>query len=121
MKKFKIQNAKIIGTLMSTSTKLDKDEKDKSDVKVYRGVIDSLFYLTASRPDILFSVCLFFRFQSSSKELHLHMIERIIRYVKSTSSFGLFYPKHTSFDLISYCDADFVGSKVDRKSTSDTC
>ena len=49
---------------MSTSTELDKDEKGKSvDIKTYRGMIESLLYLTASRPDIMFSVCLCARFQ----------------------------------------------------------
>ncbi len=48
-----------LGTPMSPSTKLDKDEKGKSvDVKLYRGMIDNLLHLTASRPDIMFSVCL---------------------------------------------------------------
>jgi len=58
-----------------TSTKLDKDEKGKSvDIKAYRGMIGSLLYLTASRPDIMFSVFICARFQSCPKESHLHAV-----------------------------------------------
>jgi len=79
-------------------------------------MIGSLLYLTVSRPEIMFSVCLLARSQSSPKQSNLHAVKRITRYVKGISSFGLFYPKHTSFELIGYCDADFAESKVDRKS-----
>ena len=54
---------------MSPSKKFDKDEKSKPvDVKLYRGMIGSLLYLIASRPDIMFRVCLCARFQSCPKE-----------------------------------------------------
>ena len=84
-------------------------------------MIGSLLYITASRPDIKHCVCLCARYQSQPKETHLKAVKRIIRYVKHTSDYGLFYPKNDSFDLISYCDADYAGCKSDRKSTSGTC
>ena len=122
LKKFGMENAKEIGTPMSPSTKLDKDESGKPvDSKIYRGMIGSLLYLTASRPDIMFSVCLCARFQSSPKESHLIAVKRILRYLSGTINLGLWYPKHTSFDLISYTDADYAGCKIDRKSTSRAC
>jgi hypothetical protein len=122
LKRFGLANAKAYGTPMSPSTKLDKDEKGKPvDVKLYRGMIGSLLYLTASRPDIMFSVCLCARFQSSPKESHLIAVKRIFRYLLGTIDLGLWYPKSNSFDLISYTDADFAGCKIDRKSTSGTC
>ena len=66
-----MEDAKPVSTPMSTSTKLDGDEKGKSiDTKHYRSMIGSLLYLTASRPDIMFSVCLCARFQSNPKESH---------------------------------------------------
>ena len=65
---------------MATTTKFDKDEQGKIvDIKLYRSMIDSLLYLTASRPDIIFSVCLYARFQSCPKESHLIAVKRIIR------------------------------------------
>jgi hypothetical protein len=122
LKRFGLANAKAYGTPMSPSTKLDKDEKGKPvDVKLYRGMIGSLLYLTASRPDIMFSVCLCARFQSCPKESHLIAVKRIFRYLLGTIDLELWYPKSNSFDLISYTDADFAGCKIDRKSTSGTC
>ncbi|XP_020262923.1 uncharacterized protein LOC109838908, partial [Asparagus officinalis] len=122
VKKFKLENSKHAPTPMSTSVKLDADESGEDvDQKLYRCMIGSLLYLTASRPDIMFSVCACARFQASPKASHLIAVKRIIKYVNGTFNLGLFYPKSTSFDLYGFCDADFAGCKVDRKSTSGTC
>jgi len=86
---------------MSPSTKLDKDEKGSAvDQKKYRGIIGSLLYLTASRPDIMFSVCLCARFQSNPKESHLKATKRILRYLSHTNKLGLWYPSSKLLDLI---------------------
>ena len=109
-------------TPMSATTTLDKDEDGKSvDTKLYWGMNGSLLYLIASRPDIMFSVCLCAQFQSNPKESHVKAVKQIMRYLKGTIGFGLLYPKSSSFYLISYSGVDFVGSKLDRKSTSGTC
>ncbi|XP_020263787.1 uncharacterized protein LOC109839682, partial [Asparagus officinalis] len=122
LKRFRLENSTCKPTPMSTTTSLDQDENGKNvDQKLYRGMIGSLLYITASRPDIMFSVCLCARFQSNPKDSHLKAVKRIFRYIKDTTNYGLFYPKHSSFDLISYSDADFAGCKSDRKSTSGTC
>ncbi|KAH9791908.1 hypothetical protein KPL71_003919 [Citrus sinensis] len=122
LKRFGIDDSKTKNTPMSTTTKLDKDEKGKEvDIKMYRGMIGSLLYLTASRPDIMFSVCLCARFQSCPKESHLLAVKRIFRYLSGTIDIGLWYPRGTHIDLTCFSDADFAGYKVDRKSTSGTC
>ena len=69
----------------------------------------------------MFNVCLCARFQSFPKQSHLIAVKRIFRYFASTIDLELWYPKHTSFDLISYSGTDYTGCKVDRKSTSGTC
>ena len=84
-------------------------------------MIDSLLYLTASKPDIIFSVCLCARFQSFSKESHLIVVKCIIRYLKGTIGIGLWYLKTGQFFMTSFPDADYAGCRVDRKSTSETC
>jgi hypothetical protein len=61
------------------------------------------------------------RFQATPKECHLRAIKRIMRYLVLTPNLGLWYPKGSHFDLIGYSDADYVGCKVDRKSTFGTC
>jgi len=122
IKRFGLQNTSGKPTPMSTTTHLEKDENGKSvDQKLYRSMIGSLLYLTASRPDIMMSVCLCARFQADPKESHLRAVKRIIRYLNNTKDFGLFYPKECPFELVSYSDADFGGSRTDRKSTSGTC
>ncbi|KAH0719582.1 hypothetical protein KY285_015613 [Solanum tuberosum] len=85
---------------------------------MYRGIIGSLLYLTASRPNIVFSVGMCARFQVAPKESHLKSAKRILRYLKGTQDLVLFYHIGDSFDLIGYVDVDYAGFIVDRKSTS---
>ena len=83
-------SAKPSKTSMSTTTKLTKDESGKPvDEKKFRGMIGSLLYLTASRPDIMFATCLCARFQSCPKESHLNAIKCIMKYLNSTLHLGL--------------------------------
>ncbi|CAN1132784.1 Retrovirus-related Pol polyprotein from transposon RE1 [Linum perenne] len=122
LEKFGLANSNSCHTPMATSLKLDKDEQGTAvDPKLYRGMIGSLLYLAASRPDIQYSVCLCARFQSSPKESHLSVVKRIFRYLKGTTSMGLWYPRNDSFDLLAYSDSDYAGSIVDRKTTTGAC
>ena len=119
LKRFKMDECKTIRTPMPSNGHLDLNEGGKSvDQTLYRSMIGSLLYLTASRPDIMFSVCMCARFQASPKEAHLVAIKRIFRYLRHTPSIGLWYPKGARFQLIGYSDSDYVGCKIDRKSTS---
>ena len=98
-----MDGVKLSKTLMSTTTKLDKDENGKPiDEKRFRGMIRSLFYLTASRPDIMFATCLCARFQSNPREFYLNAIKRIFKYLSRSLHLGIWYPRSSSFDLISY-------------------
>ncbi|GKB06520.1 hypothetical protein Tco_0834753 [Tanacetum coccineum] len=107
---------------MSTETKLTRDEDGESvDNTKYRGMIGSLLYLTASRPDIMFSVCLCARFQEDPKTSHLEAVKCIFRYIKGTTHLGLWYPKGSGIETIVYADSDHAGDYVDRKSTSGVC
>ncbi|GAU39793.1 hypothetical protein TSUD_219680 [Trifolium subterraneum] len=122
LKKYKMNESKIMSTPMHPSTSLDKDEKGKDvSEKEYRGMIGSLLYLTASRPDILFAIGLCARFQTSPKESHLTAVKRIFRYLVGTPDVGLWYKKGSHFDLQAYCDADYAEDKVERKSPSGAC
>ena len=107
---------------MSSTIKLDKDENDKEvDITKYWGMIGSLLYLTGSRPDIVFSVCLCAKFQSNPKESHLNVVKRILKHLIGTIHLGLWYPKGTHLNIISYSDTEFAGCQTDHKSTSGTC
>ncbi|GJV50657.1 retrovirus-related pol polyprotein from transposon TNT 1-94 [Tanacetum coccineum] len=77
LKKFGLEDSKPMKTPMSSDTKLTKDEECESvDSTKYRGMIGSLLYLTASRPDIMFSVCLCARFQEAPKTSHLEAFSK---------------------------------------------
>jgi len=101
---------------------MDADLAGKEvDHAKYRGLIGSLLYLTASRPDIMFVVCLCATFQANPKESHLKVAKRILKYLKGTINVGLWYPFHSPIHLIGYSDSDFARCKLDTKSTSGTC
>jgi hypothetical protein len=118
LKKFGLENAKSIKTPMATNGHLDLDEGGTIvDQKLFRSIIGSLLYITASRSDVMF-VCMCARFQASPREVHLKAAKRILRYLKHTPNIGLWYPKGAQFELIGYSDSDYAGCKFDRKSTS---
>ena len=121
LKRFNMLESSSASTPMATATKLDQHQGTEVDVTSYRGMIGSLLYLTASRPDIMYATCLCARFQAQPREPHLTAVKRIFRYLKGNPDLGLWYPRESDFNLIGYSDADFVGCKVDRKSTSGGC
>jgi len=101
LKKFNMENCKEISTPMATNCYLDSDEKGTSvDQTKYRGLIGSLLYLTASRPNIMFSVCLCARFQFNPKESHFTAAKRILKYLQGTTNVGLWYPSEVSLNLV---------------------
>ncbi|GJX57181.1 hypothetical protein Tco_0287078 [Tanacetum coccineum] len=91
---------------MSSDTKLTKDKECES---------------VASRPDIMFSVCLCACFQEAPKTSHLEAVKRIFRYIKGTTHLGLWYPKGTDIKTVVYADSDHAGDYVDQKRTSGIC
>lgn len=100
---------------------LEKDESKHVDQKVYRSMISSLLYLTAYRPDFLFSVCLCARFQSNRREFHLTVFKRIFKYMKGTTNLCLIYRKSKEYKLVGCCDADYAADRQERKSISGSC
>ncbi|GJT79011.1 retrovirus-related pol polyprotein from transposon TNT 1-94 [Tanacetum coccineum] len=122
LKKFGLEESKPMKTPTSSNTKLAKDEECESiDSTKYQGMIGSLLYLTASRPDIMFSAYLYARFQEAPKTSHLEAVKRIFRYIKSTTHLGLWYPKGTDIETVVYADSDHARDYVDQKCTSGIC
>lgn len=122
LKKFKLDVYKIMSTLMHPTYNMSKEERNiKVCQKMYRGMIGSLLYLTTSRPDILFSVCLYARFQSDPRETHLTVVKRIYRYLKETTNLGMLYKKSLDYNIVRLCDADYARDRIKRKSTSGNC
>ncbi|GJV54809.1 hypothetical protein Tco_1455814 [Tanacetum coccineum] len=122
LKKFGYTDVRTAKTPMDKENPWGKDGPGKDvDLHLYRSMIGSLMYLTASRPDIMFAVCVCARHQVTPKECHLHAVKRIFRYLKGQPLLGLWYPKESPFDLVAYSDSDYDGDNQDRKSTTRGC
>ncbi|CAM8968649.1 unnamed protein product [Rhodiola kirilowii] len=122
IKKFDLAKASHKRTPAATHLKITKDDAGVNvDQTLYRSMIGSLLYLTASRPDISYAVGVCARYQSEPKESHLLQVKRIIKYVCETVEFGIWYTKNTNPHLVGFYDADWAGNAEDRKSTSGGC
>ncbi|GKA13381.1 putative ribonuclease H-like domain-containing protein [Tanacetum coccineum] len=122
LKKFGFSTVKTASTPMETSKLLLKDVEDEDvDVYLYKSMIGSLMYLTASTTDIMFVICVCARFQVTPKVSHLYDVKRIFRYLKGQPKLGLWYPKDSPFDLEAYTNSDYAGASLDRKSTTGGC
>nr|GEV19596.1 hypothetical protein [Tanacetum cinerariifolium] len=122
LKKFNFTTVKTASTSIEPNKGLIKDAEAKDvDVHLYRLMIRSLVYLTASRLDIIFVVCACARFQVTPKTSHLYDVKRIFRYSKGQPKLGLWYPKDSPFDLENFSDSDYAGASIDRKSTTGGC
>ncbi|GJZ10790.1 hypothetical protein Tco_0545549 [Tanacetum coccineum] len=122
LKKFDFSSVKTTNTLIETNKALRKDKEAKDvDVHLYRSMIGSLMYLTASRPDIMFAVCACARFQVTPKVSHVHVVKRIFKYLKGQPKLGLWYPRDSPFDLEAFSNSNYAGASLDRKSTIGGC
>nr|GEY74601.1 putative ribonuclease H-like domain-containing protein [Tanacetum cinerariifolium] len=122
LKKFEYSDVRSSNTPMDKENPWGKDRTKKDvDLHLYRSMIGSLMYLTASRLYIMFVVCACARHQVTPKECHLHTVKRIFRYLKGHPKLGLWYPKESLFDLVAYSDSDYGGATQDCKSTTRGC
>ncbi|GKE55366.1 ribonuclease H-like domain, reverse transcriptase, RNA-dependent DNA polymerase, partial [Tanacetum coccineum] len=122
LKKFDFYSIRITTTPTESNKPLVKDEDcEDVDVNLYRSMIGSLMYLTASRLDIMFAVCACARFQVTPKASHLHAVKRIFKYLKDQPKLGLWYPRDSPFELEAFSDSDYGGASLDRKLTIGGC
>nr|GEX04966.1 putative ribonuclease H-like domain-containing protein [Tanacetum cinerariifolium] len=107
LRKFRYSDVRSANTPIDKENPWGKDGTGKDvDLHLYRSMIGSLMYLTASRPDIMFAVCTCARHQVTPKECHLHAVNRIFRYLKGHPKLGLWYPKEYPFNLVAYSDGN---------------
>ncbi|GJS08538.1 retrovirus-related pol polyprotein from transposon TNT 1-94 [Tanacetum coccineum] len=119
LKKYGFDYCDPVDTPMVEKYKLDEDKEGKAvDPSHYRGMIGTLFYLTTSRPDLQFAICMCARYQARPTEKHLHAVKRIFQYLRGTVNRGLWYPKDSSIALTAFADADHAGCQDTRRSTS---
>nr|GEV30311.1 uncharacterized mitochondrial protein AtMg00810-like [Tanacetum cinerariifolium] len=119
LKKYGFESCDPMDTPMVEKPKLDEDKEGKAvDPSHYRGMIGTLLYLTASRPDLQFAICMCARYQARPTEKHVHGVKRIFRYLRGTINQGLWYLKDSSVALTAFADVDHVGCQDTRRSTS---
>lgn len=100
-------------------SKLSKEGKgNKVDSTLYQQLVGSLMYITSTRPDLMYVVCLLSRYMSAPTEQHMEAAKRVLRYLRGTIGFGLFYKKGDVGELIAYTDSDYAGDIDDRRSKS---
>ncbi|KAJ0560212.1 putative RNA-directed DNA polymerase [Helianthus annuus] len=123
LSRFKMNDCTTANTPICENHNLGPDHESTEDVDPtqYRAMIGSLMYLTASRPDIMFAVCLCARYQANPKESHMKAVKRILRYLKGKPKLGLWYPADSDLTFVAYTDSDFGGCKSNRKSTTGGC
>nr|GFB73022.1 retrovirus-related Pol polyprotein from transposon TNT 1-94 [Tanacetum cinerariifolium] len=119
LKKYGFESCDPVDTPMVEKSKLDEDKEAKAvDPSYYRGMIGTLLYLTASRPDLQFAICMCARYQARPTEKHVHAVKRIFRYLRGTVHQGLRYPKDSSVALTAFADADHDGCQDTHRNTS---
>ncbi|GJV42448.1 retrovirus-related pol polyprotein from transposon TNT 1-94 [Tanacetum coccineum] len=119
LKKYGMDLSDPVDTPMVDRLKLDEDLMGiPVDQTQFRGMVGSLMSLTASRPDLVFAVCMCARYQAKPTKKHFEAIKRVFRYLKGTINMGLWYPKDNAMSLTAYADADHAGCQDSRRSTS---
>ncbi|KAL3733007.1 hypothetical protein ACJRO7_022519 [Eucalyptus globulus] len=113
-----MKNCNSVTTPTEVGLKLLKDSDGKKvNSTLSKQIVESLMYVTATRPDIMHGVSLISRYMERPAEIHLQAAKRIFRYLQGTATFGLFYKKGEKSDLFGFTDSDFAGDMDDRKST----
>ncbi|XP_057989121.1 secreted RxLR effector protein 161-like [Hevea brasiliensis] len=98
---------------------ISRDEGgEKTDATQFKQMLGSLMYLTATRPDLMFVVSLISRFMANPTKLHLAVIKRVLRYLKGTIDYGVFYRRGRENCFVGFTDSNYAGDMVDSKSTS---
>ncbi|GJU78828.1 putative ribonuclease H-like domain-containing protein [Tanacetum coccineum] len=122
LKKFDLECVRTATTPYEAPKPKSKNEPDSPvNVHLYRSMIGSLMYLTASRPDIMFAVSACSRFQVTPTTSNLEAVKKIFKYLKGQPRLGLWYPRESPFVLEAYSDSDYAGANKDRKSTTGGC
>lgn len=92
MERFHIENCNPVGTPIELGLKLSSDlDGERVDSFYFKQIVGSLMYLTATKPDIMYVVCLVSRYMERPTELHLRVVKRLFRYLKGITDFGIFY------------------------------
>ncbi|MCO5613294.1 hypothetical protein L7F22_067570 [Adiantum nelumboides] len=119
LKKYGMADCKPISTPLDHNLKLRIDEGEVlDDATMYCRIVGSLMYMTISRPDLSCEVGLMSQFMQLLRKPHLDVMRHILRYVRATLDYALFYDAGTQVQVHGYTHSDWVGSVSDCRSTS---
>ncbi|XP_023731613.1 secreted RxLR effector protein 161-like [Lactuca sativa] len=119
LKRFNMVGSSPVSTPMDFGSKFPKNtSEDDVNPSLYRSIIGSLMYLTATRPDIMFSVSVIIHFMENPMKIHWEAGKHILRYINGTLSHGLMYTRTEDASLIGFSDNDYGGCIDDSKSTT---
>ncbi|CAA7024669.1 unnamed protein product [Microthlaspi erraticum] len=116
---FNLQNANEVKNPIVPGTRFSREgDGGKVDPTLYKKLIGSLMYITSTRPDLMYVVCLLSRYMANPSDQHMQAAKRVLRYLKGTLGFGVFYKRGAVEELTVYTDSDYAGDIDDRRSTS---
>jgi hypothetical protein len=119
LKRFHMQDCRPMATPLVTNwRKVDASRAERVDATLYRQLIGSLMYLVNTRPDICFAVNQLSQFMVEPTRVHWVAAKHVLRYLRGTTDYGLWYRQVDGVRLEGFTDADWAGSSTDRKSTS---
>ena len=122
LKRTKMLDAKPVSSPMSSTTSLTAHEGESfSDITLFRSIVGALQYLSLTRPDIAFPVNKLSQFMHKPTVIHWQSAKRLLRYLKQTLHFGLQIYRSSCTTLQAFSDADWAGSRDDRRSTGSFC
>lgn len=119
LKKYGMEECNKVKNPMVPGHKLTKaGAGEEVNPTTFKQLVGSLRYLTATRPDLIYSVNLVSRYMESPNEQHMVAAKRILRYIQGTQDFGIQYKYGGEQKLVGYVDSDYAGDVDDCKSTS---
>lgn len=119
LEKFGMGDCNSVRNPMIPGNKLTKEGEGRSvDPTIFKQIVGSLRYLTATRPDLIYSVNMVSRYMENPRESHMLAVKRILRYVQGTSVLGIQYKRSDARELVGCVDSDYAGDEDDRRSTS---
>ena len=114
--KFGMDNARPVDTPVDPNSKLIKaaDESELHSQLEYQSAVGSLYFSSATRPDITFAVNNVAKFSQKPTKEHWSAVKRIFRYLKGTVNYNAQYSRDAREECVGFCDADWAGDTNDR-------
>nr|GEV64818.1 retrovirus-related Pol polyprotein from transposon TNT 1-94 [Tanacetum cinerariifolium] len=117
-----LSNAKAYKLLMDSHVKLQDDVGTPlPDPEVYKRYIGKLIYLTITRPDICYTVQLLSQFMQNPKSVHMQAVKHLLKYLLNSHGQGILLAHKSVVQLTAYCDSDWAGCPMTRRSTTGYC